>query len=251
MTEYYIKDEGDLRQYYFQVPNMIDDLGLSIFAFRLYGHLKRVAGDEGICYQSTRTLANSCKMSTASVSRAKRELIYYGLINIDEHKTKHGGRDYHQITIINIWNRNNASYSRKQVSDSNLQVSPQKLASYPGAIKEEPIKNNPIKNNMEEEGENAGAIFRAYESEIGSITPMISEELQELEKEHPTEWIIAAMRVASINGKRSLGYFKAILKRWKVDGYGTELKAQKRANGKDPLAGIREFLEEIGDGEPN
>ena len=82
MTEYYIKDEGDLRQYYFQVPNMIDDLGLSIFAFRLYGHLKRVAGDEGICYQSTRTLANNCKMSTASVSRAKRELIYYGLINI-------------------------------------------------------------------------------------------------------------------------------------------------------------------------
>ena len=104
---------------------------------------------------------------------------------------------------------------------------------------------------IEEEGENAGAIFRAYESEIGSITPMISEELQELEHEHPTEWIIAAMRVASINGKRSLGYFKAILKRWKVDGYGTELKAQKRANGKDPLAGIREFLEEIGDGEPN
>ena len=104
---------------------------------------------------------------------------------------------------------------------------------------------------IEEEGENAGAIFRAYESEIGSITPMISEELQELEKEHPTEWIIAAMRVASINGKRSLGYFKAILKRWKVDGYGTELKAQKRANGKDPLAGIREFLEEIGDGKPN
>jgi len=104
---------------------------------------------------------------------------------------------------------------------------------------------------IEEEGENAGAIFRAYESEIGSITPMISEELQELEHEHPTEWIIAAMRVASINGKRSLGYFKAILKRWKVDGYGTELKAQKRANGKDPLAGIREFLEEIGDGKPN
>ena len=104
---------------------------------------------------------------------------------------------------------------------------------------------------IEEEGENSGAIFRAYESEIGSITPMISEELQELEHEHPTEWIIAAMRVASINGKRSLGYFKAILKRWKVDGYGTELKAQKRANGKDPLAGIREFLEEIGDGKPN
>ena len=103
----------------------------------------------------------------------------------------------------------------------------------------------------EEEGENAGAIFRAYESEIGSITPMISEELQELEKEHPTEWIIAAMRVASINGKRSLGYFKAILKRWKVDGYGTELKAQRRGNSKDPLAGIREFLEEIGDGKPN
>jgi len=103
---------------------------------------------------------------------------------------------------------------------------------------------------MEEEGENAGAIFRAYESEIGSITPMISEELQELEKEHPTEWIIAAMRVASINGKRSLAYFRAILARWKVDGYGTELKPARGKNSRQAAepagyAALREYMEEL------
>jgi len=240
---YQVRDEGDLRKYYTTIPNIIDDMDLSVYAYRLYGHLKRVAGDGGKCWQSTETLAKACGMGWATVSRAKTELVGKELIIIEQVKNPQGGKDFHNITITDVWENNTIKYapSTQEVATSHQEI----------ATSHQEIKNNPIKNNMEEEGENAGAIFRAYESEIGSITPMISEELQELEKEHPTEWIIAAMRVASINGKRSLGYFKAILKRWKVDGYGTELKAQKRANGKDPLAGIREFLEEIGDGKPN
>ena len=36
-----------------EVPNMVDDMGLSVFAVRLYLRLKRVAGDSGRCYYST------------------------------------------------------------------------------------------------------------------------------------------------------------------------------------------------------
>lgn len=101
----------------------------------------------------------------------------------------------------------------------------------------------------EEEGETGGAIFLAYEQEIGNLTPMIAEELQELEREHPANWIIEAMRISATNGARTLSYFKAILERWKVEGYGSEFKpGRKGKNGKEAepagYAAIREFMEE-------
>lgn len=77
------------------------------------------------------------------------------------------------------------------------------------------------------------SVFRAYESEIGPLTPMISEDLMLLVAEHPPNWVIAAMREASANGKRNLAYFRAILRRWKVDGYGVK-QPGKGGNGPDP-----------------
>ena len=164
MSQYLIKDAGDPRKYFIQIPNMIDDSELTVYEFRLYVHLKRVAGDEGKCYQSTQTLAKACKMSTAAVSRAKKSLAAKNLITIEGKPGEHGGRDYHEITITDIWEKNISSYSQKQqVTPSNLQVLPQKLASYPGAIKEEPFKEEPNKNNN---GDNhatslVGILFKA------------------------------------------------------------------------------------------
>ena len=77
-------------------------------------------------------------------------------------------------------------------------------------------------------GENAGLnVFASYEHEIGVLTPSIADALKVLEADHTAQWVIAAMKVASANNKRSLSYFTAILNRWAVDGYGSELKAQK------------------------
>ena len=42
---------------------------------------------------------------------------------------------------------------------------------------------------------------------------------------------MGVMKIAAENSKRNLAYFKAILKRWKSDGYGSELPNQ-RTNGK-------------------
>jgi hypothetical protein len=148
MAQYTVKDDGDPRKYFIQIPNMIDDSDLSVYEFRLYVHLKRVAGDGGVCFQTTQTLAKACLMSTAAVARAKKTLADKKLIIIKEMPGVHGGRPYHEITIIDIWTKNISSYSQiRQVSTSNLQGAPQKLASYPGSIKEEPIKEEPIKNS--------------------------------------------------------------------------------------------------------
>lgn len=230
MSQYLIKDEGDLRKYFIQIPNSIDDSDLTVYEFRLYVHLKRVAGDEGKCYQSTQTLAKSCMMSTAAVSRAKKRLAEKKLIEIAMRPGEHGGRDYHEITIVDIWDKNMASYSQKQqVTGSNLQVTTVPLASYPGAIKEEPIKNN---KDKEEEDSKRPNIFAIYESNIGSITKIMADKLIQAEKDYSEEWITEAVSIAVTNNARKWSYIEAILKDWQTNGYKNDKRKPARANSK-------------------
>ena len=69
-------------KYYWQTANIVDDLDISVNAFRLYGHLVRISSinDSDI---GTRALASACKMSIGAVSHAKKELQDAGLISIE------------------------------------------------------------------------------------------------------------------------------------------------------------------------
>jgi DnaD/phage-associated family protein len=67
-------------------------------------------------------------------------------------------------------------------------------------------------------------IFQAYEQNIGAITPMIAEALQDAEKSDGAEWIIAAIKEAVQNNARSWKYIEAILQRWRRDGFRVDTK---------------------------
>lgn len=106
------------------IPNLVDDLGLTVYAFRLYCHIRRVTGDFGACWQSTTTLAKHCNMSHGSVIKSKRELARFGLIHIEKKKGGHGDYDeiekkrgghfdYDEIIIADIWARNMAFYAKE------------------------------------------------------------------------------------------------------------------------------------------
>lgn len=154
MAEYQIKDEGDPRKYFIIVPNLVDDMDLSVYAFRLYVHLKRVAGDKGECWQSTATLAMACKMSVGSVSKAKKELIKHQLIIVEKMISDHGEFDRHVIHIADIWQRNNDNFAPcpgqpQPVHQVNGTYSPGEQDRSPGEQDRSPseTKNNPIKKN--------------------------------------------------------------------------------------------------------
>ncbi len=61
-------------------------------------------------------------------------------------------------------------------------------------------------------------IFSLYEQNIGMLTPMIGEELQEAEKLYPADWIESAFREAVSLNKRSWKYIARILERWAIEG---------------------------------
>jgi DNA replication protein len=61
-------------------------------------------------------------------------------------------------------------------------------------------------------------IFSLYERNIGMLTPLIAEQLQEAERLYPSDWIEAAFKEAASLNKRSWKYILRILERWSIEG---------------------------------
>ncbi len=63
------------------------------------------------------------------------------------------------------------------------------------------------------------SIFRLYEQNIGPMTPLLAENLQDAEETYPAEWIEEAFRIAVEKNVRNWRYVDAILRRWHERGY--------------------------------
>lgn len=117
-------DENDILANSTMIPNIVDDMGLSVYAVRLYLRIKRRVsqrrdgGTNGELYESTRSLAASLGMSAPTVTRAKRELVDAGLIRIKKVKREHGEFPCDHITIIDIWLVNKFYFSKEIIFSS-------------------------------------------------------------------------------------------------------------------------------------
>jgi hypothetical protein len=116
-----VVDRGDLRSYRTEIPNLIDDMDLSLPAFRLYIHLKRVAGERGASWEGVRRLADTCHMSVGTVRSAKAELEAAGLITIK----RAGGEQADHITINDIWLENMMRYSDRNADKDDATEAPE------------------------------------------------------------------------------------------------------------------------------
>jgi DNA replication protein len=99
-------------------------------------------------------------------------------------------------------------------SDMMFDVAPtfQKIdALYQSANKDDSAQNNESKLQT---------IARAFEAEMGVVSPMQLEELRLWleDDKFDADLILAALREAALNRKVSLNYIRAILRRWRSDG---------------------------------
>ncbi len=107
------ENEKNERDNFTMIPNLVDDLRIKPSAHRLYCHVKRVCGegDNGECWQSIKTLVKCTGLGRSTVIRAKKELEAAGLIKI---KNSHDGlRRRHVITIVDIWEANEAYFANR------------------------------------------------------------------------------------------------------------------------------------------
>jgi len=146
------------RSYFTIIPNMIDNLNLSPYAFRLYFHIRKVAGEGGHCSQNTSSLAKVCSMSTGMVVSAKDELEKSGLIMIEKISNSQGFRTKDKITVIDIWKENFTELSllKEKKSENNPVVhvvndvvhTVNDCCSCGDTVKEEPIKEDLKESNI-------------------------------------------------------------------------------------------------------
>lgn len=61
-------------------------------------------------------------------------------------------------------------------------------------------------------------IFVLYEQNIGSLTPLIADQLRDAEQTYPAAWIEEAIKLAVENNVRKWRYVLAILERWRQEG---------------------------------
>ncbi len=61
-------------------------------------------------------------------------------------------------------------------------------------------------------------IFSLYEDSIGSLSPLLAEELKEAEARYPEPWLREAFGIAVAENKRSWRYVAGILRRWTAEG---------------------------------
>jgi hypothetical protein len=143
--------EENPRVWFSMVPNMICEMELTPYELSAYVHLKRIAGDSGACWGSSKTMAEKTKMSVGQWSKVKKSLAARGLIRVDEITepiTINGnclkpqsGRPAHVIYILDVWRQNNEMfYQQRQSSYSELQSSPHEVQSSPDELKKTPIR---------------------------------------------------------------------------------------------------------------
>lgn len=68
--------------------------------------------------------------------------------------------------------------------------------------------------------------FNLYEQNIGVLTPMVADQLNDLEKTYSNDWIAEAIQIAVERNVRNLRYIIGILKNWEQKGKGGKTAKQ-------------------------
>ncbi len=63
---------------------------------------------------------------------------------------------------------------------------------------------------------NAGDVFKVYEQEFGTLTPLIADAVQDDIDTYSAEWVAEAMEIAVLRNKRNWKYVQGILRRCKA-----------------------------------
>jgi hypothetical protein len=93
-------------------------------------------------------------------------------------------------------------------------------------------ERNKEDKNIEEEAEEEGwqEVLKCYQNNIRPICGEIErDELLSLYQDYGKEWVIASIHESVKNDVRKRSYMKAVLERWKVDGFGVDNRKKKEA----------------------
>ncbi|WP_394898967.1 Lin1244/Lin1753 domain-containing protein [Clostridium paraputrificum] len=101
------------------------------------------------------------------------------------------------------------------------------------------VKKSKVKESKENNNNKSLLLFE--ELGFGSISPIIVEDIELLEKEYTEMWVIEALKEASEQGIRNIKYVKGILKNWKARGFKAEKPQNKQQTKYSKTSGFNNF----------
>ncbi len=103
-----------------------------------------------------------------------------------------------------------------------------------------PDEEQPLTLRLQKQRPN---IYALYEQNIGPLTPILSETLQDAEKSYPADWIEDAIKIAVTRNVRNWQYVEAILRSWKEKGRdGTDRKSAEEKRKRDSEGKYGDFV---------
>ena len=204
-----VTDLGSLHKYRTETPNIIDELELDPYEFRLYSKYKRIAGDQGMCIKSNKNLSRECRMSVRKLQQIKQSLaepreLLGGkpLIRITERRTKHGDPDTDLVEIIDIW-PDNFLYFIQRSNKGGARPAPGVMhkvheGGASGAPKEEQTKEEPkIRTTTASPKKSAARVVVSSHLKEFDLTPKLAVELSQ----YPEDKLIKAIKCIKRNGE--------------------------------------------------
>jgi len=150
-----IQDESNDRRYFTIIPNFILNHS-TIYDREVFVQMKRIAGEDGTCWTSQKTLSKQCGISINRLKKSIQYLVDHKWIKFVGTKkvgTKGGNQEVNEYRIADLWKMNVDFYQSKGVSPNNTPcqketergITPEAKGVSPGDDKEEPcINKNPI-----------------------------------------------------------------------------------------------------------
>jgi DnaD/phage-associated family protein len=200
-------------------------------------------------HPGVRTISAACDLAQNTVTAAIKKLEGRGLLTVNREDKK-----YNIYRIPEFVSANSKSASKNEAIQQTASIDEQ-TASIPGqsaSVESESasiaLRLNQINQSNQREQEytttrgNFGEVFKAYEAEIGLLTPHIRDSINDyLDALHiPAGWIIESFHIAAENSKHNWAYCQAILKRWSVEGktalppkekpYGPKYPGRRKGN---------------------
>ncbi|MCM3783697.1 DnaD domain protein [Neobacillus mesonae] len=120
-------------------------------------------------------------------------------------------------------------------------VTDESVTGLPNPTQPNPTEPYPTKPNQPEIGGGDLNPYRIFEQEgFGTISPVIQDQIDDLIVDYGIHWYKEAMKIAVLNGKRTLRYVNGILMKWKANGIDEPWKEEKQgAESEGRTKGIR------------
>lgn len=203
--------------------------------------LADMANDDGVCWPSYDTIAQRARVSRRYAISVVGGLIDTGVVSKSYRSDNNGDQtsNYYRINPVMIGEGGEPQFTGG-VNPSSLGSEPQFTTLVNPSSPKSSINHQLTINDDDAKSENSQSrpnSFRAFEQEIGPLTPMVAEALKDFEQTYSEQWTVAAIREASAHGARNLAYITAVLKGWKSNGFGNRPQDRK----KSPIASQHEM----------